>query len=137
MADEGRLRVILGSQSKWRRKLLSEAGLVFDCMAADIDEKAVTVCEGDRDRADPTQLTRAIALAKAAALRPCVTTPALLITSGEPPPFNLLGRLCRLVGERGRQTKLWCTMAASARSPAARLNAGSTFEATRQSRPPQ
>ena len=40
------MRIVLGSQSKWRRKLLEDAGVVFECMAADIDEKAVNVHEG-------------------------------------------------------------------------------------------
>ena len=39
------MRIVLGSQSKWRRKLLADAGVDFDCMAADIDEKAVNVHE--------------------------------------------------------------------------------------------
>ena len=36
-------QIILGSQSKWRARLLRGTGLEFECMAADIDEKAVNV----------------------------------------------------------------------------------------------
>jgi predicted house-cleaning NTP pyrophosphatase (Maf/HAM1 superfamily) len=35
-------RLILGSQSKFRRQLLARQGLQFECMNPDIDEKAVT-----------------------------------------------------------------------------------------------
>jgi predicted house-cleaning NTP pyrophosphatase (Maf/HAM1 superfamily) len=40
------MRLILGSQSKWRRRILESSGLSFECMAADIDEKAVNVHAG-------------------------------------------------------------------------------------------
>lgn len=76
------LQIVLGSQSKWRRQLLAASGLDFICAAADIDEKAVTVAgEAERESSDASLLTRAIAIAKAEALR-AEFTAALLITSG-------------------------------------------------------
>jgi predicted house-cleaning NTP pyrophosphatase (Maf/HAM1 superfamily) len=39
-------RLILGSESKWRRRILEKSGLEFECMAAAIDEKAITVSAG-------------------------------------------------------------------------------------------
>eukprot|EP00050_Salpingoeca_kvevrii_P009900 m.5419 g.5419 ORF g.5419 m.5419 type:complete len:105 (-) comp2512_c0_seq1:587-901(-) len=83
MAAARRLPVVLGSESKWRRGLLRDAGLVFECCAADIDEKAVTAGFPDRKTADPTALTLAIANAKADALcNRFAETETLLITSG-------------------------------------------------------
>lgn len=97
------MKVVLGSQSKWRRQLLSKAGLEFTCDSADIgevilirsavdyftylsgsiDEKAISLGDGERDTADPSLLTLAIAKAKAKALLPKYQGQhALLITSG-------------------------------------------------------
>eukprot|EP00050_Salpingoeca_kvevrii_P009901 m.5426 g.5426 ORF g.5426 m.5426 type:complete len:208 (-) comp2512_c0_seq2:165-788(-) len=84
MAAARRLPVVLGSESKWRRGLLRDAGLVFECCAADIDEKAVTAGFPDRKTADPTALTLAIANAKADALcNRFAETETLLITSDQ------------------------------------------------------
>ena len=46
-------KIILGSQSKWRRQLLREAGIDAEGMTADIDEKAVTAGYSNRDTANP------------------------------------------------------------------------------------
>ena len=45
--------------------MLKEAGIDFEAMAADIDEKSVTAGFPDRNTADPSVLTVAIAKAKA------------------------------------------------------------------------
>ncbi|CEO94743.1 unnamed protein product (mitochondrion) [Plasmodiophora brassicae] len=64
------LRVILGSSSPIRARLLSEMTSEFVVRSPDIDEAAVQV-DGvaDRERSDPTQLTLAIARAKSDAIR--------------------------------------------------------------------
>lgn len=64
------LRVILGSSSPIRARLLSEMTGEFVVRSPDIDEAAVQV-DGvaDRERSDPTQLTLAIARAKSDAIR--------------------------------------------------------------------
>eukprot|EP00911_Craspedida_sp_UC1_P000048 UC1_evm1s39 len=62
------LRLVLGSESRWRRGLLERAGYIFEATKADIDEKAVTAGFDDRSRADARALTLAIAHAKADAL---------------------------------------------------------------------
>lgn len=67
------LPVVLGSASKWRRQLLHEAGVDFTMMSADIDE---SVYQHD----DPATLVEIIALAKAEALLPQLSQPAILIT---------------------------------------------------------
>lgn len=54
--------------------MLEEMGLEFEVMAADIDEKAIRLD-------DPPELVLAIAKAKAQALRPKISEPAILITS--------------------------------------------------------
>ncbi len=88
------LRLVLGSQSSFRRRLLAEAGLQFECLSPDIDETAVLGAPAraskppahslasshtdtyphvagtdDRSRADPAVLTSAIARAKVAPAR--------------------------------------------------------------------
>lgn len=78
-------RVVLGSQSVGRRQCLQRAGIAFEAMPADIDERAVTVAAGggSRETADPQLLTLAIARAKAQALLPRLRgQDRLLITSG-------------------------------------------------------
>lgn len=77
-------RLVLGSQSAGRRAVLSQSGLPFACMKADIDEKAVKVDgEAVREDTDPRLLTVAIAQAKAKALLPALEgTDRILITSG-------------------------------------------------------
>ena len=49
-------RLVLGSKSKGRQACLRQAGYKFDVRPADIDEKAVTIGEGERDAADPTKV---------------------------------------------------------------------------------
>ncbi len=68
------MKLILGSQSKNRQQVLKDAGYDFEVMSADIDEKAVR-------GADPEQLTLVLSHAKADALLPKITEPALLITT--------------------------------------------------------
>ena len=70
------MKIILGSQSKGRRKMLEEMGLDFTVMAADIDERAIRF-------ADPKILVLAIANAKAEALKPKISEPAILITADQ------------------------------------------------------
>ena len=77
------MEIILGSSSRFRRKVMDGMGLTYTTMSPDIDEKAITVGMGDRARSDPAELTLAIARAKAAALRPQIARPALLITSDQ------------------------------------------------------
>src|SRR3989344_4477550 len=74
--SERHLRIIIGSQSKWRQQSLANWGYDFEVMLADIDEKQVR-------SNDPRQLTRSLAHAKADALLPRINEPALLITSDQ------------------------------------------------------
>jgi len=55
------LKVLLGSKSSTRQAILTEMGVVFDVVTADINEKAIR-------RDDPADLVMAIAVAKADAL---------------------------------------------------------------------
>lgn len=57
------MKIILGSQSSSRKKVLEEMGYIFETMSADIDEKAIRL-------EDPVKLTLALAIAKAEALLP-------------------------------------------------------------------
>lgn len=82
-------RLILGSASKWRQKVLLDAGYAFTAMSADIDEKAI------RHRS-PVDLTIAIAKAKAAKLVPIIqadylSEDPLLITSDQVVQVEVLG----------------------------------------------
>ena len=70
------MKIILGSGSKWRADELRKAGIEFTQMSPDINEKMI------RDT-DPKKLTMALAHAKADALLPKITDPALLITSDQ------------------------------------------------------
>lgn len=70
------MKIILGSQSEGRRRVLEDAGVNFDIMPADIDEKAI------RDD-DPEKMVLAIARAKADKLLPLIDAPSLLITSDQ------------------------------------------------------
>jgi septum formation protein len=67
------LRVILGSQSKWRQQSLRDWGYEFEAMPPDIDEKQTR-------RDDPQELTMALAHAKADALMSRIHEPALVVT---------------------------------------------------------
>lgn len=70
------LPIILGSSSRWRNQLLAEAGVEFQTMAPDIDEKAIT-------HSDPKQLVLEIARAKSDALLQRIKQPVILITSDQ------------------------------------------------------
>ncbi|MDD4358873.1 MAG: Maf family protein [Candidatus Pacebacteria bacterium] len=68
------MKIILGSQSKLRKKILEEMGLEFEVMPADIDERAIRF-------ENPQELVISIAKAKAEALKPKISGDAILITS--------------------------------------------------------
>lgn len=70
------MKIILGSQSKGRKKIMQEMGMPFETMSAHIDEKSIR-------NTDPKKLTMLLALAKAEALLPKITEPAILITSDQ------------------------------------------------------
>jgi septum formation protein len=70
------MKIILGSSSKWRKKILEDAGYKFEIMAADIDEKKI--------RSDNYELLPLlIARGKADFLLAKIKEPALLITSDQ------------------------------------------------------
>lgn len=79
------MKVVLGSESRWRRKLLEDAGMEFSAVTAGIDEKGIAAGFADRSRADASQLTVEIAKSKAEALIAAkkVGEDALLITSDQ------------------------------------------------------
>lgn len=68
------MKIILGSQSKGRKKVLEEMGYKFEVMLSNIDEKSIRL-------SDPKKLTLAIARAKAEALKSKISESAILITS--------------------------------------------------------
>lgn len=70
------MKIVLGSQSKPRQRVLRDMGLEFEVMSPGIDEKAIRF-------GDPKQLTLALAHAKADALIKKITKSALLITSDQ------------------------------------------------------
>jgi septum formation protein len=70
------MKIILGSASKQRKRVLERWGYAFEVMTADIDEKAIRF-------EDPKKLTMALAKAKAEALRPKIKEPVLLITADQ------------------------------------------------------
>jgi septum formation protein len=70
------MKIVLGSASAGRKKILRKIGYDFDVMPADIDEKAIR-------HGDPKQLTLLLARAKANALLPRIQEPAILITSDQ------------------------------------------------------
>src|SRR3989344_5547078 len=75
------MKIILGSQSKGRRKMLEEMGYEFEVRSANIDEKAIRID-------DPKELTLALARAKAEALRAQFLEDAILITSDQVVVWN-------------------------------------------------
>ncbi|MBI4122210.1 MAG: Maf family protein [Parcubacteria group bacterium] len=75
------MKLILGSASKSRQKILKAMGYEFDVLAAGIDEKAI------RDR-DPQKLTLLLGRAKADAILPQLHEPAILITSDQVVAFR-------------------------------------------------
>ncbi len=68
------MKIILGSQSEGRKKVLKAMGYEFEVMPANIDEKAVRFD-------DPVMLTLELANRKADALAQRLKPPALLITA--------------------------------------------------------
>jgi len=70
------LPIVLGSQSKWRKEILSNMGYQFEVINPNIDEKAIR-------HDDPYALTLKIAKAKALAIMPQLTKACLLITSDQ------------------------------------------------------
>lgn len=74
-------KIILGSQSKARREILKQMGYEFEIMPSDIDEKQIRL-------ENPTELTLALARAKAAALLPKIKEAAILITSDQVVVWN-------------------------------------------------
>lgn len=67
------MKIIFGTSSKWRRQFFDEFGFDYEIMSADIDEKAIRF-------SDPTELTLAIAKAKATKLLKRIKETAILIT---------------------------------------------------------
>lgn len=70
------MKIILGSASKQRKRVLERWGYTLEVMKPDIDEKAIRF-------EDPHKLTMALAKAKAEALRFRIKEPALLITADQ------------------------------------------------------
>ncbi|MDP2641172.1 MAG: Maf family protein [Candidatus Yanofskybacteria bacterium] len=70
------MKIILGSASKQRKRMLERMGYEFEVMTADINEKAIRYD-------DPKKLTMALAIAKAEALLPRIKESALLITADQ------------------------------------------------------
>ncbi len=68
------MKIILGSQSKGRKKVFEEMGYSFEVFVADIDEKAIR-------RKNPKELTLTIARSKSEALKSKISEPAILITA--------------------------------------------------------
>ena len=68
------MKIILGSQSSGRRKILEKMGYEFEVMTADIDEKQIRF-------EDPVKLTLALANAKADVLLSKIKSDAILITA--------------------------------------------------------
>jgi len=68
------MKIILGSQSKGRKKVMEDMRLDFEIMPADIDEKAIR-------HDDPEKMVLEIAKAKAEALKARIKEPAILITA--------------------------------------------------------
>jgi len=70
------MKIILGSASAGRKKIMQKMGYKFDVMPSDIDEKAIR-------HDDPEKLTLLLARAKADALLSHITEPSILITSDQ------------------------------------------------------
>lgn len=78
-------RLVLGTSSKYRQALFRKhfPTLPFTTASASIDERAITAGYADRSAADPSTLTLALANAKASAIIPTLSAPALLLTSDQ------------------------------------------------------
>ena len=70
------MKIILGSKSKGRKRMLEEMGIEFEVMVADINEKAIRFD-------DPKELVLALARAKAEVLKQKIPEPTILITSDQ------------------------------------------------------
>jgi septum formation protein len=70
------MKIILGSQSVYRKKILEEMGVEFEVMVSGIDEKAIR-------SENPRELVTVLANAKADALLSQISEPAILITSDQ------------------------------------------------------
>lgn len=70
------MKIILGSESRARRKILESMGYQFEVMPADIDEEAIRSI-------DPVELTLSLAHAKSEALLLRIAEPAILITADQ------------------------------------------------------
>ena len=75
------MKIILGSQSKHRKKIMEDNGFEFEVMDPSIDEKAIRF-------EDPQKLTIALANAKADALLSRISEPVILITSDQVISWN-------------------------------------------------
>lgn len=75
------MKIILGSRSNGRKRILTEMGFDFECMQADIDEKSIR-----DDNAE--KLTLALANAKADAILPRIKENVILITSDQVVRWN-------------------------------------------------
>ncbi|XP_052115938.1 uncharacterized protein LOC107483234 isoform X1 [Arachis duranensis] len=106
-ASTSSYKIILGSSSVARRKILSEMGYEFTKMTADIDEKSIR-------KETPEELVMALAEAKAEAILQKLPVddylkdaePTLLITCDQETetsqiriPMGLLGRDCRPINQ--------------------------------------
>lgn len=76
MQSDSPITIILGSSSRWRQKILTEAGVSFEVLSPDIDEKAIR-------HASPEILTTSLSQAKCNALKDKVSYPAIIITSDQ------------------------------------------------------
>jgi septum formation protein len=70
------MRLILGSSSKYRKAVLERAGMEFETMAPDIDEKAVR-------SEDFYELPLLVARAKMEALKPKLSKPGIVIAADQ------------------------------------------------------
>lgn len=75
------MKIILGSQSEGRARILRQMGYEFEVMNPAIDEKSIRFD-------DARALTLALANAKADALLPHIHTPAILITADQVIAWN-------------------------------------------------
>lgn len=65
MSALGGSGIVLASNSASRKAMLEAAGVRFEAMGADVDERAI---EADMEGADPAEIAQALAAAKAAAI---------------------------------------------------------------------
>jgi septum formation protein len=70
------MKLILGSSSKYRQKVLRNGGIEFDVIKPEIDEKQIR-------HPDPQELTLLIARAKSDAVIAKLKEPAIVVTSDE------------------------------------------------------